>query len=205
MLLIGDGHLMLKTFQIQKNIQFLLLFLVFALFSFSFAKNDYFPNQEGLTWTYSNGEEQRMSGPYNLEDTAVMVLTHYMNGEIASEEYLVYAENGVFNLGTASDGGELLRYDPPLVVYEGSSLTVGQSWQSKSVIKGIEINFSSEVIGVQGIKTESGRYNALIIRQQTFTDTGGQTALDVYFVPGIGIVRFSSSDGDVIDLVEKSF
>ena len=202
MLTIGDGHLMLKTFKTPKTALF---FLVFALLSFGIAKNDYFPNQTGLSWTYSNGEEQRMSGPYELDDTAVMVLTHYMDGEIASEEYLVYAENGVFNLGTASNEGELLRYDPPLVVYEGSSLTVGQSWQSKSVIKGIEISLNSEVIGVQGIKTESGRYNALIIRQQTFTDTGGQTALDVYFVPGIGIVRFSSSDGDVIDLVDKSF
>jgi len=199
---------MLKTFKVPKTNLFSLVFLVFTVFtllSAAFAKNDYFPNQTGLSWTYSNGEEQRMTGPYNLDDLPVMVLTHYLNDEIVSEEYLVYAENGVFNLGTASDGGELLRYEPPLVIYEGSSLTVGQSWQSKSVIKGIEISLNSEVIGMQGIKTESGRYNALIIRQQTFTDTGGQTALDVYFVPGVGIVRFSSSDGDVIDLVDKSF
>ena len=193
---------MLNSFRTLKIFS---LFILFALFSSSIAKNDYFPNAADLSWTYSNGEEQRMSGPYQLDDMPVMVLTHYMNGEIASEEYLVYAENGVFNLGTASDGGELLRYEPPLVVYEGSSLTVGQSWQSKSVINGIEISLSSEVIGIQGVKTKSGRYNALLIRQQTFTDTGGQTALDVYFVPGIGIVRFSSSNGDVIDLVEKSF
>jgi len=192
-------------FQCFNTPKFTFIFILLAFLSLGSAKNAYFPNATDLSWTYSNGEEQRMSGPYQLDDKAVMVLTHYMNGKIASEEYLVYTDNGVFNLGTAKEGGELLRYEPPMVVYEGSSLTVGQAWQSKSVINDIEITFSSEVIGVQGIKTESGRYNALVIRQQTFTDTGGQTTLDVYFVPSVGIVRFSSSDGDVTDLVEKSF
>ena len=29
--------------------------------------------------------------------------------------------------------------------------------------------------------------------------------LDIFFVPGVGIVRFATQDGNVIDLIEKSF
>ena len=53
--------------------------------------------------------------------------------------------------------------------------------------------------------TPAGRFNALLIRQTSLTSTGGQTVLDLYFVPGIGVVRFVTQDGTIIDLIERSF
>lgn len=39
----------------------------------------------------------------------------------------------------------------------------------------------------------------------TVTSTGAQTILYLYFVPGVGVVRFVTQDGDVVDLVERNF
>ncbi|MEZ4606620.1 MAG: hypothetical protein R2880_05470 [Deinococcales bacterium] len=183
------------------------LFLSFYLviFSSALAKQGFYPQEDGLEWHYSNGETQVMTGPYNFEGIAVMVLTHYLNEAIVSEEYLVYDPTGVYSLGTAVEGGELQRYNPPLVIYDGSLLSVGQAWQSETDVAGINISLHSEVLQVQGIETEAGRFNALLIRQKTFTDTGGQTVLDLYYVPSVGIVRFASMDGNVVDLVKKNF
>jgi len=186
-------------------LRLIVLLVLPMIFNFGSAKNSYFPNVEGLSWTYSNGVEQRMTGPYQLDDWPVMVVTQYVDGEIESEEYLVYADNGVFSLGTADEGEEIQRYDPPLIVFEGSSLSIGQSWENKTVFEGLEIRTTYEVVTRQGVKTKSGRYNALVIREESFIDNIGQTVMDIYFVPSIGIVRFLSSDGAVIDLEDKNF
>jgi hypothetical protein len=59
------------------------------------------------------------------------------------------------------------------------------------------------VVGLRGVQTPAGRFNALQIRQRTLTSTGGQTLLDLFLVPGVGIVRFVTEDGTVIDLIER--
>ena len=56
-----------------------------------------------------------------------------------------------------------------------------------------------------GVATPAGRFNALLIQQTSLTSTGGQTVLELYFVPGVGVVRFVTQDGTIIDLIERSF
>ena len=179
--------------------------LVLALFlaSAAFAQ-DYFPHRDGLSWTYSNGETQTLSGPQEIAGEEVMVLTHVLDGNVVSKDYLGYDDIGVFSYGTEA-GGQTLLYDPPLTLYAGNSLQVGQSWQSATNVAGIEITLAAEVVGMRGIRTELGRFNALQVRQRTFTNTGAQTTLDLYVVPGIGVVRFETQDGTTVDLVEKNF
>ncbi len=187
-------------------LRYLILVLSFlTLFSLSHAKNSYFPNAPDLTWTYSNGEERRMTGPYQYEGLPVMVVTRYLNDTLIFDDYFVYTEEGVFTIGVAVAGGELQLFDPPLIVYEGSQLSPGQFWESTTVYREQEIKVRTEVVGLQGVKTEAGRFNALLLRERTLTATGAQTEMDMYFVPSVGIVRFSTSDGDVIDLVDKNF
>lgn len=69
-------------------------------------------------------------------------------------------------------------------------------------MNGVDITLAAEVLGVQGIETPAGRFNALRLRQTTLTSSGGRTALDVYFVPTVGVVRFVTQDGTRIDLIE---
>lgn len=168
------------------------------------AKQSYFPHQSGLRWAYNNGESQVLSGPKTFHGQSVMVLTHYFNGVPVSEDYLQYRDDGVLTLGTAA-GGKTLHYDPPLILYQGAALQVGQSWQSTAHVSDFDITLSAQVLGVAGVQTPAGRFNALHLRQQTVTSTGAQTALDIFFVPGVGIVRFVTQDGTQIDLIEKSF
>lgn len=162
---------------------------------------DYFPVGDGFTWTYSSGETQVMAGPRDFEGTPVWVLTHYLDGMPISEDYLVYDETGVRTLGSAA-GGQVVRYDPPLRIYPAAPLAVGEQWQSTTDLGVFSITLASEVLGLRGVQTTAGRFNALQIRQRTLTSSGASTVLDVFFVPGVGVVRFVTQDGTVIDLIE---
>ena len=162
---------------------------------------NYYPNTPGTTWTYSSGETQTLSGPREFEGVDVMVLTHYFDGIPVSEDYLVYGEDGVHSLGTAS-GGDIVSYIPPLQVYGQAPLEVGERWESTTRVSGFEIQLTAEVLGLGGVSTPAGRYNALQIRQVTTTSSGARTQLDLYFVPSVGVVRFVTNDGTTIDLID---
>jgi len=180
-----------------------LLIVVTALAGSALA-NGYYPVGDGLSWTYDNGATQVMSGPRLLDDVEVMVLTHYIEGVPVSEDYLVFGPDGVRTLGTAA-AGQIVRYHPPLLVYAAAPLQPGSTWTSSTRITGVDVTLSSEVVGLRGVQTPAGRFNALQIRQRTLTSTGGQTLLDLFLVPGVGIVRFVTQDGTVIDLIDRAF
>ena len=165
---------------------------------------DYYPSEPGMSWTYSSGETQSMSGPRELDGRQLMVLTHYFEGMPVSEDYLEYTAEGVFSHGSAA-GGQVYQYQPALVVYPAPPLEPGMSWTGTTSLAGFDLTLSAEVLGLRGVATPAGRFNALQIRQTTLTSNGGQTVLDIYFVPTVGIVRFQTQDGTVIDLIEKSF
>lgn len=164
---------------------------------------DYYPSTPGSSWTYSNGETQILSGPRDVLGGRHMILTHYFAGVPVSEEFLTF-QGGVVSSGTAA-GGEIMGYAPPLTIYPPAPLSIGDSWQSTTAVGGIDITLASEVIGLQGVRTLAGRFNALHIRQTTLTSSGGRTVLDVFFVPTVGVVRFVTQDGTQIDLIELSF
>jgi hypothetical protein len=166
--------------------------------------NDYFPAAAGMSWTYDSGTTQVMSGPRDIDGIQVMVITHYLGGVPVSEDYLAYGAEGVFTVATAA-GGQVLRYEPPLLVYAAAPLQPGTTWSSATRVAGIEISLSAEVVGLRGVQTPVGRFNALQIRQRTLTSTGGQTLIDLYLVPGVGVVRFVTEDGTVIDLIDRTF
>ena len=177
--------------------------LIVILATVALAQNDYFPNVAGMSWTYSSGEAQILSGPRVVGGMEVMVLTHYFEGVPISEDYLLYRDD-VLSVGTAS-GGELLLYEPALLVYANAPLQPGQQWQSTTEISGLSITLSSEVLAIRGVQTQAGRFNALHIRQRTLTNSGASTTLDLFFVPSIGVVRYVTEDGTLVDLIEKNF
>lgn len=178
-------------------------FLVLALSALAFAsaQRTYYPSTLGTSWTYSNGETQTLSSGAALYGDAFTILTHYVAGVPISEEVLYVGPEGTFIVGTAS-GGSFVTYDPPLTVYPPGPLAPGDGWQSTTVVSGLEITVASEVVGVQGVRTPAGRFNALQIRQTTLTSSGARTTIDLFFVPTVGVVRFVTSDGVSTDLVE---
>ncbi len=164
----------------------------------------YFPARAGMSWTYSSGETQQLAGPRQVDGHQVMVLTHYFNGVPISEDYLQFGPDGVKTLGTAA-GGKVTLYPTPLTVYPAAPLKPGAQWQSTTKLPSFDITLSSEVLGVRGVKTQAGRFNALQIRQRTLTSNGAKTVMDLFFVPSVGIVRFVTQDGTTIDLIDKNF
>lgn len=178
--------------------------LLLLLFQGLVLAQQYHPQQPGFSWTYTNGETQTLSGPREFQGQQVLVLTHWLHGDAVSEDYLVYAPEGVLHVGTAA-GGSVLNYDPPLKAFDAGPFQPGSKWQSSSRISGLQLTMSAEVLGSVGVETPAGRFNAFQIRQVTVTSTGGQTVLDAYFVPSVGVVRYVLQDGTVINLLEKNF
>jgi hypothetical protein len=174
--------------------------LMLVLAGVASAQDDYYPSRSGVSWTYSNGETQTLSGPREVLGGRYMILTHYFGGVPVSEEILAF-QGGVTSFGTAA-GGAIMPYAPPLTVYPPAPLAVGDAWQSTTSVGGVEITLASEVIGLQGVRTPAGRFNALHLRQTTLTSSGGRTVLDLFFVPTVGVVRFVTQDGTQIDLIE---
>ena len=180
------------------------ILLLFILLLSVAAAQEYHPQQPGFSWTYTNGETQILSGPRDFNGQQVMVLTHWLHGDAVSEDYLVYTADGVMHVGTAA-GGSVLSYDPPLKAFAAGPFEAGSKWQSSSSISGLTLTMSAEVLRSVGVETPAGRFNAYQIRQVTVTSTGGQTVLDAYFVPSVGVVRYVLQDGTVINLLEKNF
>ncbi len=178
--------------------------LILALVAPAATAQGYYPAGQGYSWTYSSGETQTLSGPREVNGVNVWVLVHYFEGVPISEDYLHYSEAGVISHGTAA-GGQTFPYQPPLQVYPPEPLTPGQKWTSTTNLPGFSLTLDSEVLGLRGVATPAGRFNALLVRQTSLTSTGGQTVLDLYFVPGVGVVRFVTQDGTIIDLIERSF
>ena len=180
------------------------LIVVILVLGFAWAQEAYYPSREGLSWTYNNGETQILSGAKTVGGQSASVMVKYLGDAPVAEDYLIYDTQGVRMVGTAANG-QTLEYNPSLIVYPVSPLQVGQSWKSKATLSGFDISLAFEVLGVRGVETTAGRFNALQIRQQTVTSTGGQTIMDFFFVPSVGVVRWVMQDGTTIDLIEKNF
>lgn len=182
----------------------LLTGVLLALTAAVAAAQGYYPATPGYSWTYSSGETQSISGPRELSGRSLMVLTHYLEGVPISEDYVEFGPQGVLGYGYAANG-QVQPYDPPIVIYPAEPLTPGTKWTSTTMLPAFSMTLDAEVVGLRGVATPTGRYNALLIRQTTLTSNGGQTLLDIYFVPSVGIVRFVTQDGTVIDLIDKNF
>lgn len=193
---------MTKAWRASAGALFAAAWLAFATCALA---QGYYPSGDGLSWTYSSGETQVMQGPRDLDGRRVMVLTHFFQGAPVTEDYLVYEEGaGVRSVGTAS-GGRTFAYEPPLVVWPPAPLAPGRTWQSTTEVAGLSLTSSSEVLGLSGVNTSAGRFNAFHVRQVTLTSTGARTVLDLFFVPTVGIVRFVTQDGTTVDLIERNF
>lgn len=175
--------------------------LLFALTS-TFAQ-EYYPHSLSRSWTYSSGETQAFSSAQEVGERTVHVLVHYLDGMPVSEDYLEYGARGVISHGSAA-GGARYVYAPPLLIYPPEPLEAGQKWTSTTDLPGFTLTLDSEVLAVRGVSTPVGRFNALHIRQTTLTSNGGQTVLELYLVPGVGVVRFVTQDGTTIDLIEMT-
>jgi hypothetical protein len=165
------------------------------------AQSAYYPQTLGWSWTYSNGATQTLTGTRELAGLAAVVLTHSFRGVPVSEDYLDYS-NGVRLLGTGV-GGSITTYDPPLLLFPPAPLQVGMRWSTTSVASdGTTLVISISVTGVQGLRTPVGSYNALVIRSTVSTSSGAASVVNSFFVPAVGTVRYVTSDGGTIDLIE---
>ncbi|WP_424949550.1 hypothetical protein [Deinococcus sp.] len=179
------------------------LFLLALLLPPALAASDtYFPNTPGTQWRYSNGETQQAGRPRVIQGVNVVPVGHSVGGKLVSEDYLEYRADGVFLRGVQA-GGKLNWYTPPLQVYPASPLAPGQVWTTTT---GSGLRLSGRVVGTQALRTQSGSYNALVVRSEVAAGgaaTGVQSSSTqyAYFVPGLGVVRYQTADGSMVDLL----
>lgn len=186
------------------------------------AARAFFPHDDGMRWTYDNGEIQELSGPYRLADVAVyfertvdaafadyevMKLSKYFGDILVSEDFLIYEEDAVYTVASNFVGASQYWYNPPMLLYQGNRWRIDDSWESVSNVLDdrLQITLSSTIVATQAIEIPVGRFNAWVIHQNSFNNKGVQNVLELYFVPTIGIVRFQTMDGGTVNLVNTNF
>ncbi len=160
---------------------------------------NYYPHKIGMTWIYTSGETQAFESVRNVKGQEVWELSHSYDGKVRYTDYLSYDANGVWLLGVDTGAG-IMPYDPPIKVYPAAPLRVGQSWSSRTKFRGANLVVVNKVTAVEGVVVPFGRYNAFVIRSSLTAQGGGASVVDLYFVPGIGVVRYATQDGGQIDL-----
>jgi hypothetical protein len=170
--------------------------LVLALLGSPALASNYFPVKPGTTWKLSNGEVQKLTTPITLRGVQVTPLQHVVGGRLVSEDLLEVRGGAVLLRGTRI-GGKVNWYEPGLTLYPGSPLAVGQAWQSTTG----GTTLSVRVMGQEALVTPTGRYNALLLRNEVTTTSGGNSVNYAYFVPGVGTVRYLGANGGSVDLI----
>jgi len=177
---------------------------LWALFwAFAAVPKDYYPHAIGMTWRYTSGEVQTFVERREMEGQEVWMLEHRYADGARMVEALAFRDDGVWVLAVES-AGETLVYDPPLKLYPPPPLRKGLSWQQTTTLRGQTIELSAYVLGVEGVEVPAGKFNAYRIQTRLRAAGGAESVVDLYFVPGVGVVRYATADGGVIDLVEFS-
>lgn len=178
-----------------------LLFTILTLSSVALAAPPYYPNGVGMTWKFSSGEVQKMLQPVTVKGVKVSVLSHAIGGKLIQEDYLEYTATGVFLRGSKA-GGKLTWYTPRLMVYPTAPLSPGLQWTTTGASGKNTLEYTGRVVGQEAVVNSAGRFNAVIVRNDITTSSGASSTLYTYFVPTIGPVRITTSDGTVIDLTK---
>ena len=181
------------------------LFLLTLLLGLAAAAppKDYYPHALGMTWHYTSGEVQKFVEVREMAGAEVWMLEHRYADGARMVEALAFRDDGVWVLAVQS-AGETLAYDPPLKLYPPPPLKKGLSWQQTTTLRGQTLELSAVVLGIQGVEVPAGRFNAFRIQTRLQAAGGAESVVDLYFVPGVGVVRYATADGGVIDLVEFS-
>lgn len=176
-------------------------FLTLALLaSLAFAQPAYYPHGVGYSWKYSSGEEQ----VFAREQNGLLVLERRFPKRPIIADLLRYTDSGGVLLEGLMVGQQVQRYTPALQLYPNPPLYVGQRWGGRSKLGKQTIALFGEVNRIEGVSVAAGRFNAFVIRNSTVTGEGGSVVVEIYYVPGVGIVRYATTDGGTIDLVQSS-
>ncbi|KIX84525.1 hypothetical protein [Thermus filiformis] len=154
----------------------------------------YLPLEAGRAWVYSDGTVQEVVG----RKGEVAVLEYRKEAPLRRDRLLL--KDGVWLLGVELPRG-VFAYEPPLLLYP-ARLEVGASWSSRGTFQGQKVALSGRVEGVEGVEVPLGRFNAYRLRLAYTTEKGGASLLELYLVPGLGVVRYLSG-GRAVDLVRR--
>ncbi|WP_027881671.1 hypothetical protein [Meiothermus rufus] len=162
------------------------------------APTAYYPSGIGYTWRYSNGMEQA----FTREQHGLLVLERRLERQPVSADLLRYTPDKGVLLEGLIIGQAVQRYTPPLQLYPPPPLVLGQEWGGRSSFGGQTVALLGKVLRIEGVNVPAGRFNAYVIRTSIVTSGGGSQVMEVYFVPGVGVVRYATLDGSTVDLVK---
>lgn len=160
----------------------------------------YLPLEAGRTWVYSDGMVQRV-----LERKGEGAVLEYRkatpSAAVLFRRDRLLLREGVWLLSVELPEGRF-PYELPLLLYP-ARLEVGASWSGRSAFQGQTVALSGRVEGVEGVEVPFGRFNAYRLRLVYTTERGGASLMELFLVPGLGVVRYLTG-GKAVDLVRKA-
>ncbi|WP_309573093.1 hypothetical protein [Deinococcus sp.] len=155
----------------------------------------YYAYAAGAHWTYSSGEVQVVGPAVVHKGVTVTPVSHQYGSTTYSQDLLELRADGSVWLRGVNTGGRLAWFTMPLNVYPPGPLQPGMAWTSGNSA----MTLRSQVTGMSAVKLAAGTFNALAIRTDT-TLAGKVSTQTTYFVPTLGVVRYQTGDGSLIDL-----
>ncbi|WP_234554096.1 hypothetical protein [Thermus caliditerrae] len=180
----------------------------------------FYPASTGLEWTYvPEGEaltsplyRVRVEGPALYEGQEALRFRSFGRGE----DRVYYRQVGPFGVRLLGfqDPSARVVFTPPLLEYPSESLlSVGYRWGGSTEVRvelltpgGREpltqgtLRYAMEVLEEREVRLPAGTFRVFRIRQ-TYQDSRGQDAREVWFAPRVGEVR--TREGRL--LVERNF
>lgn len=155
----------------------------------------YYAYQPGARWTYTSGETQIVGPAVVHRGVTVTPVSHQYGSITYTQDLMELRADGSVWLRGVNAGGRLTWFATALNVYPPGPLSPGMAWSSGNST----IRLSSRVTGMNALRLQAGNFNALAIRTDTITG-GKVSSQTAYFVPTLGIVRYQTADGSVVDL-----
>ncbi|GHF31244.1 hypothetical protein GCM10017781_04340 [Deinococcus metalli] len=155
----------------------------------------YYPFAAGTRWSYSSGEQQVVGPAVVHRGVTVTPVSHQYGSTTYTQDLLELRADGSVWLRGVNASGRLTWFTSPLTVYPPGPLRPGMTWSSANG----SVSLRARVTGTSAVTLSAGTFNALTIRTD-MTQAGRVSTQTTYFVPTLGVVRYQTADGSVIDL-----
>lgn len=144
-----------------------------------------------------------VAGTQNVEDKDLIEFEMHRDGVVTNTDLVTVDDRGITCWGKINTEGELIELDPPQTMMVGEPVKVGSNWNFEAQIGRLKVSQRFEVTAQEDVEVPAGKFRAFRVHGEQSSPTA--TAIDRWFVPGIGIVKdvttVRAKEGDILQRI----